>query len=205
MEKFIMDTIDPIIVSFYTDDWEYPLHAERMTKDCNALGLSHHIVKKSSTKDYIQNTAIKPFFIKECLAEFKQPVLWVDVDGLLLKRPNLANINSDVALCNYFNKNVLDRDWSVSIMWFNYTQNTLDLIDRWCDCVPGKTDEAAFDIAWKELKPNLTVTVLPEQYHFVRWSFRLKIPSDTIFCNQLSQFDDKLRRKNKNGQVQEND
>lgn len=196
---------EPVIISFYTDDWEYPAHAERMAKDCDTLELKHHIVNKPSTRDYIQNTAIKPFFVKECLTEFKQPVLWVDVDGLLLKRPDLAGTTSDIAVCKYFNKEFLDRDWAVSIMWFNYTEPSLRLVDCWCANSPGKTDEAAFDIAWKQLKDQLTVEVLPEKYHFVKWRTHLQIPEDTVFCNQLSQFEDKLRRKNKNGQVQEND
>jgi hypothetical protein len=195
---------DPVIVSFYTDDWMYPDHAKRMTKDCDDLGLQCHIVEKESTRDYIKNTAIKPFFIKECLDRFKQPVLWVDVDGLLLKRPELSDLTSDFAACDYFNKSNINRDWAVSILWFNYTPGATQLVDLWCSQSHGKTDEAGFDLAWKQLKDQITVEKLPEKYHFVKWRVSLEIPEDTVFCNQLSQFDDKIRRKDKNGQVKEN-
>jgi len=196
---------NPLIISFYTNDWEYPAHAKRQAADCTKLGLEHCIREKESTKDYIQNTAIKPIFIKECLEEFKRPVLWIDVDGLLLKKPELTDIATTFAACEYANKEFLDRDWAVSIMWFNYNPIALQLVDRWCELSRDKTDEAGFDLAWKELSDEVTVTKLPAKYHFVKWRHSLTIPDDTIFCNQLSQFEDKMRRKNKNnGQVEEN-
>jgi hypothetical protein len=192
----------PLIISFYTNDWEYPDHAARMADDCKNLGLDYHIEEKESTKDYIKNTAIKPFFVKECLETFKRPVLWVDVDGLLLQDPGLTNMSSDFAAPEYFNKQQIDRDWAVSILWFNYTTGSIKLIDDWCKCSENRTDEAGFDLAWKNLKTEITPYQLPQQYHFVKWRHSLEIPEDTIFCNRLSTFEDKMRRK-VNGQVKE--
>jgi hypothetical protein len=49
-----------LIVSFYTNDWEYPAHAERLRKECDALKLEHHIKEMPSAGGYLQNTCIKP-------------------------------------------------------------------------------------------------------------------------------------------------
>jgi hypothetical protein len=194
---------EPLIISFYTNDWKYPDHATRMAEDCKRLGLDHHIKEKPSTKDYIQNTAIKPFFVKECLETFKRPVLWIDVDGLLLQKPNLTNLSTDFAAPEYFNKKELDRDWAVSILWFNFTAGSIKLVNSWCEHSKNKTDEAGFDLAWKSLKNEITSYQLPQKYHYVKWRSSLEIPKDTIFCNRLSTFEDKMRRKNKNDQVKE--
>lgn len=193
--------MNPLIISFYTNDWRYPDHAKRMQEDCERLGLEHYIKEKESTKDYIKNTAIKPFFIKECLEIHRRSVLWVDVDGILLKDPMLENLNTDFAATEYQNAE-LDRDWAVSILWFNYTPGCLALVEEWCNNSIGKTDEAAFDIAWKKLKDSVTVTKLPIEYCFNKWRNTLTVPRDTVFCNQLSKFEDKMRRK-KNGRVDE--
>lgn len=187
---------EPLVISFFTDDWEYPQHARRMRRDCESLKLEHHIERRDSTHNYIKNTTIKPFFIRDCLNKFQRPVLWVDVDGVLLKQPGLKNIDADFAACEYFNKQNLDRDWAVGILWFNYTPEAIALLDKWCSQATDKTDEAAFDIAWKKLKDILKVYTLPPKYHFIKWRVSLEIPEDTIFYNQLSKFEDKLKRKN---------
>lgn len=33
----------PVIVSFYTDDWKYPAYAALLKRQCDDLGLEHHI------------------------------------------------------------------------------------------------------------------------------------------------------------------
>ena len=195
----------PLVISFYTNDWEYPAHANRMAKDCVKLGVDYYIQEKKSTTDYILNTAIKPFFILECFKEFKRPLLWVDVDGILLKKPHI-NCDADFAATEYQNLE-LNRDWAVSILWFNYTTNARIFLEKWCEQAADetatcRTDEAAFDIVWKKFKNNVIPFALPNQFCFNKWSNRLDIPDDTIFCNQLSQFEDKIRRKT-NGQVDE--
>jgi hypothetical protein len=193
----------PLIISFYTNDWEYPTHAERLREECRRLGLDHHIEEQPSTKDYISNTAIKPFFIRNCLVKFDRPILWLDVDGSILRNPGMASMVSDFAACKYQNR-ALDRDWAVGILWFNNTVNAKLLLDTWCNNTTGKTDEAAFDLAWKSLRGTVISQTLPDRYHFVQWRVTLPMPADTIFCNRLSTFDDKMRRKNKQtGQIEQ--
>jgi len=193
------------IISFYTDDWEYPQHAKRMRADCSKLGLDVYVAEQESRQDYIRNTAIKPFFIKDCLEKFKIPVLWVDVDGLLLKRPErlLPWPKVDFAAVKHFTA-YQGREWAVGLMWFNYTPQALALVDAWCAAAVTGTDEAAFDIAWKSMRQSVTALELPAEYHYVRWRTTVPIPTNTVFCNQLSKSPDKMRRKF-NGQVIEND
>lgn len=184
----------PLIISFYTNDWEYPQHADRLRKECETLGVEHLIIEKPSTTDYIKNTAIKPFFILETLNDVKRPVFWVDVDALLLQKLVEPTEQCDIAACRYFNKNV-NRDWAVATLWFNYTPAAIEFLTKWCALTANGTDEAAFDAAWKQNQSTVVICELPETYHFVKWSHRLEVPEDTVVCHQLSKFEDKMRRK----------
>lgn len=193
---------NPLIISFYTDDWIYPEHAKNLINNCENLGYEHFISHRHSTKNYLKNTAIKPFFIKECLLRFRRPLIWIDVDAIILKEFSL-NVSkfTDIGACKYTNSN-LNRDWAVAFLYLNYTSNTLDFITRWCEYSTRGSDEYAFDLAWKSSKGNVAFETLPEQYHFVKWKVNMEIPDDTIICHQLSQFEDKLKRKH-NGQVKD--
>lgn len=181
------------IISFYTNDWEYPAHANRLKEECELLGLDYCIEERPSTTDYIKNTAIKPFFIRDCIEKFKQPVIWIDVDALILKPINFV-IDADIHACKHKNSHV-SREWAVAFLAFNYTTNSLNFINAWCNHSNKGTDENAFELAWQELKDCVEFKTLPSVYHFVKWSNSLEIPEDTIICHQLSKFEDKLRRK----------
>lgn len=184
------------VISFYTPDWEYPSHADRLRQECQQLNLPYLIEERPSTGDYISNTAIKPHYIKYCLEKLKGPVLWVDVDGSFTKFPEMIDrLTGDFAACEYFNKEKLDRDWAVGILWFNYTDASRKLLQDWCDFAIKGTDEAAFDQAWKSRKQEIVMTVLPKNYHFVKWSWKQEIPEDTVFFVRISASPDKLRRK----------
>lgn len=186
----------PLIISYYTNDWVYPEHADRFIKECQQFGLDHHVVKKPTTNNYIRNTAIKPFFIRECLINFKRPVFWVDVDAIILQPVIEPPDVFDIAACKYLNSN-LNRTWAVASLWFNYTPAALAFLDEWCNRAELGTDEAAFDSAWQAIGSQVKIGVLPETYHFVKWSHRLEIPDNTVICHQLSKSEDKMRRKEK--------
>lgn len=184
----------PLIISFYTNDWEYPQHAVRLRAECEALGITNFIAERASTADYIKNTAIKPFFILEMLNKFKRPLFWVDVDAMLLQPLTTPTEECDIAACRYANENI-NRQWAVATLWFNYTPAALEFLAEWCAQAQNGTDEAAFDAAWRAKQSSVVVSALPNTYHFVKWSHRLEIPADTVVCHQLSKFEDKMRRK----------
>lgn len=191
----------PIIVSFFTNDWEYPNHAERLKKECNYFNLDFYIDERPSTSDYIRNTAIKPFFIKECLDKFQRPIVWIDVDALILKSFELDFSNADILACKHMNSHI-KREWAVAFLGFNYTKNTLDFVNEWCNQTDRKTDEAAFEDTWQKIGKEIRFKTLPTSFHFVKWSDRINPSDNVIICHQLSKFEDKLRRK-KNGALDE--
>ena len=158
----------PTIISFYTTDWEYPQHAERLKRECDHLGLSH-IIREYPSSGYLQNCQKKPYFIREVINEIKSPVLWIDVDASIYKLPDhFVNLDADVSLKSMILPR--DRSWHVGTMWFNYTQNTLDLLDLWCNKVTSynshikltgdHSDESALNELYKENKIKANIVAV---------------------------------------------
>lgn len=167
---------EPIVISFYTDDRDE--YADRMVDSCRRLGLNYHIAKK-------ENTITKPLFIRDRLQQFQKPVIWFDIDGELLRSPNLAGLETDFAACRNTNKEVTDRDWALSVLWFNYTLPAIDFLDQWCVNSESDTEEASFDATWKSLRGTLMPCILPVEYHVVTSAGGLGVPENTIFSKML--------------------
>lgn len=152
----------PLIVSFYTNDWEYPEHAKRLKKECEALGLEYRIEERPSAGGYLQNTCLKPFFIRDMLEQERRPVLWIDVDGSICAVPKFfRNLAVDFAAKRMSAQR--KRTWHVGTMYFNYTPATLSFVNRWCELSGPMSDESALESLWRET-PNITTSDIPPEY-----------------------------------------
>lgn len=187
----------PTIVSFYTNDWEYPEYAERLKDNCKDLGLTCYIQERPSTGDYIQNTSIKPYFIQDALERYKGPILWIDCDGTLLKPPTALEHKSvsqfDFAAKQY--KGPVSRSWHVGTLWFNYTEASIKFIKDWCAYSSIGTDENSFEMAWQDNRHLLNVYPLPPEYFIILTKYNCVPPDDAVIVHRLSTSPDKMKRK----------
>lgn len=190
--------VAPLIVSFYTNDWIYPEHASRLRIECDQYNLQSYIVELPTTGDYKANTRMKPKFIRDCLIEFKQPVMWIDVDGYILKHIDINLSGFDMAACKM--PPGTERTYRVGTLVFNYTEPALHLLELWVNSATHSTDEAAFETACQKFHGELKVHELsPSIYHLVK-SKKVPfsdLPSSTIICHTLSESESKLREKYK--------
>lgn len=187
----------PIVISFFTAEWEYPEHARRLQTECDALGLKHAIEERPSTNDYKKNTRIKPFFIREQIKRLKKPVLWLDVDSSLLGTPDeLVKIKSyDMAAVRMREDNKLKRLWQVGVLFFNYTPATIEFLDRWCDAATSGTDEGAFEHAYKNLLEPLRVLELDRTRWYQVLRTEGQYPSGAICVMRIAKSDLKYETK----------
>jgi hypothetical protein len=155
----------PTIISFFTQDWEYPNHAKRLIKECKMLNLDFLIKERESAGGYLQNTCMKPFFILECLKELKRPVLWVDIDASIYHRPIIfENLSKDMAARPKAPQ--IARKWHVGTLWFNYTPKAINFLEKWCQLSNELSDEYALQKLW-ETNPDIDYLELPSEYHFI--------------------------------------
>ncbi len=89
------------VISFYTKNTIYEKEVEDLATSCQALQIDHYIEAREDLGCWEKNCSQKPLFILECLERFRQPLLWVDADGILLQKPNLQLREFDLGL--YFN------------------------------------------------------------------------------------------------------
>jgi hypothetical protein len=186
------------VISFYTPDWKYPEYAKLLQEDCNRLGLKCLIDQQPSRGEYVKNCNIKPKFIRDKIHQLKSPVLWIDVDGSLLKTPELLWShqidNYDIAACHPANS---AERIHVGSIWFNYTDATLDFLDAWADSVDRSIDDAAFNGVWQRFKDRLQLFLLPPEYFFIHKRVSDNVPEDTVILHRLSSSDLKMQYKNK--------
>lgn len=135
--------MDYKLISFYADiDGSnfYSSSGKRMIHRCKRLGIDHHIVELKSQRNYFKNTLMKPQFILDCLKKFNQPVLWVDVDSIIHRKPVLddALLSHDISGVDRgtsSDNKIFEHDIFVSPLYFNTTQKSFDFLNKWIeDC-----------------------------------------------------------------------
>ena len=123
----------PLIISYYTKGTLYEKEAECLKESCEKLGLEYEISEVPNFGSWEKNCCHKAEFILKKLAEHKRPVIWTDVDSVILKTPELMlNCQADCAL--RVNDHVAPTDPSKILsgtMFFNNTASTKKLLTLW--------------------------------------------------------------------------
>ena len=178
----------PKIISFYTQDWEYPKHAQRLAAECDALGLEHRIECLPSTGSYLGNTCMKSDYVLRCLeSEPGRPLLWIDVDGSILAYPRVLTDlqGADIAARRRRVVNEYGYTWHVGTLWFSGNQASRDFARAWSQHPTG-TDEHKFQ-AWRGCENTLKVWQLPPEYFVILTQVnRHAIPTDTVIAHRIS-------------------
>jgi hypothetical protein len=184
----------PVVISFYTNNWEYPKFAKNLQNDCEQLNLECYIQEKPNLNSYVDNCNIKPKFILECLLKFKRSVLWVDVDNSIVKVPNEM-----VSASGYDIIGVAKKDSElvyVNCLCFNYTDQSVAFLEKWKDAAEKFIDDGAFQQVNKQM-PDVKILKLPTIYNQTITGLGQDIPPDAYFINRLSGSDLKWQYKNK--------
>jgi len=165
------------IISYYTKDTPYDEVAhDYIIPSCKKFNLDCDIVGVDDLGNWQLNTGFKAKFVKEMLLKHKEPVVFIDADGEVVKHPELLlNIpeHIDIAYHNFDwflhwrNKPDQDNFHLLSgTMYFAYNEKVLALIDEWIT----KVDENIHVWEQKVLeeiinsKTNLHIYKLPAEY-----------------------------------------
>jgi hypothetical protein len=192
------------VISFFTQDWEYPQYAQRLTEDCSRLDLDHSIEELASDADYLKNCNKKPRFIQDKLLLLKRPVLWMDADGSIVKYPVLLDEDNILDYDIAGNRAEWDADKiHVGSIWFNYTPRTLSLIDEWQTKSANAThdDDVSFNQILKNHRTNLKILLLPQEYFVILKSTQAPVPQGARIVHRLSTGASKEQYKNQLAKV----
>lgn len=127
-----------LIVSFYTKNTIYEKEIEDLITSCKSIGIDYHIEGRNDLGSWEKNCCQKPLFILECLKRFQTPLLWVDADAILLKKPALAFEAIDLAL--FFEKTVSlgIKQVRAGTIYVAPTTASLDFVSLWHETCQAK-------------------------------------------------------------------
>ena len=172
-----------LLASFYTPTWEYPANARRLAGECGALGIDYHIEERPDQGAYFANCRQKPVYLLELMRKYNRPLLWMDVDGSVYRKPVMP-MEVDFAarpMAKY-----RKRQWHVGTLFFNATPGALALLERWVEYLdPTSSDEEALDRLWRSRQWPATFAELSAPYFQVQ--NRTACPrGSTIIMHRLS-------------------
>lgn len=178
--------------------WEYPEHAMRLRRECEALGLQHYIHECKATGSWLGNTRLKAAYIYNTLKELKRPVLWIDVDGSIYRKPDELKLPVDTDFMGRHQRTGPRRTWHVGTLFFNYNEKVLDFLKAWKDMTEANTgtDEASFEEMWLKygVDMGLTTDELPPEYFGIHGLEYNKTQSP-IIVHRLSKCHSKMSNK----------
>lgn len=121
---------------------------EQLRSDVESKGLVFY-AKRKRFGDYQSNINYKPRFIKECLRKFKQPVVYLDSDLRVYKRPELflspsSTRNVDFMALNWNGKR-LPFETAGPVFYFGNTPNATKLLDAWIRLTDMETHRGKAD------------------------------------------------------------
>lgn len=153
----------PIIVSAYTPNTPYEEMAGRLRASCNALELAHDIVTIPPGASWEATTCAKASVCRDAWRRLERPILWVDADAVIHRRPNLLlGSSADFAVHRWKHKLHI----ITATVFFNQTRAAGDLLDAWvarCAADHTVSDQEHLDRLWKTM-PDLLIQWLPRSY-----------------------------------------
>jgi len=164
----------PIIISYYTKNTGYEDYAKTLIASCERWNLCHSITGIANLGSWERNCCYKPKYIMQKLFKLKSPLLWVDADAEIIKKPMLfQDFSPDIALCII--ENVPDDHPSKMIsgtIYFNYTPIAFNILEAWdheCERLLKKHSDVWDQVALRNVllqhKDKATIYPLPLDYY----------------------------------------
>ena len=74
-----------IVVSYYTDNSDYPKFAKNLKNNLENLNIKYHIPLLKNHFNRNKNMSLRWNLLNDCMKKFDEPLVWIDVDSEVLK------------------------------------------------------------------------------------------------------------------------
>ncbi len=164
-----------LVVAYYTPNTNYQTLSENLRQSLERFSLPYHLESVPDLGSWEKNTHYKAIFLRKCLSEKTQNLLYVDVDAVFKLYPTLIpNLECDIA---YRTENFRWRsDEALSgTIFLRNNQRVKDFVDRWIQLneqtpaqrhLPETWEQKNMQRAQREFK-NLSYFNFPPEYTFV--------------------------------------
>ena len=173
---------EPVVLSYYTAGTYYEKDAAKLKASCEEFGLEYRIEPIEPFGKWFEHACFKPQYILKHFLTLQRPVLWIDADAEVVKKPKIFGaINTDLAIRIYdeFPPNHPSY-FSGGTIYFDYNVRTAELLQVWkkaCDEAVGKCPPGSE--VWDQMvlkavvDPTISITPLPRGYAAI-----FDVPSD---------------------------
>lgn len=148
------------LISFYTTGGYYEERADELRAQCERLGLACDIqpISLQEGEDWVSICRRKVSFWRDMLHKHRAPVMWVDVDAVLMQNlKNLEGGDFDIALFprNFkympqFNLSTLARTFHPGYILFRYTPTTIKFLDDAVEVEKSESGEFTDDFVLEQ-------------------------------------------------------
>lgn len=161
-----------IIVGFYTVNTPYQGESEVLKLSLKSLGYSYCLCGVKNLGSWQKNTQFKAEFIKFILEKLKCPILYLDVDSIVIKKLDVIDkLKCDIAAVHFHTSTEL----LSGTVYFGATAKCFETVEKWISLnkkYPEKLpdgrdawDQRTLEIAIKETKCNFVE--LPQEYTWI--------------------------------------
>lgn len=164
-----------LIIGYYTRNTSYQDLSQSLAKSLEDLSLRYYLKPIEDLGSWEKNTHYKAHFILECLGQFKENLVYVDVDAVFRSYPNLfETLDCDIA---YRTENFRWRkDEALSGTIFLKNNEVIkNLVRRWIEInssipaertKPETWEQKHMQTATREI-PGVSYFNLPPEYTFI--------------------------------------
>ena len=162
------------IISFYADltrSTYYSDSAKKLKETCINLNIDNDIIMLESRGSYMLNCLAKPKFIKDMMAKYNCPLIWMDCDTIL-KEPFTIfdDIIEDIGFATHTG---CISGIKASPIFFNNTSNFTLIIDEWifaCEeglrCNQIELDHDAIKhVVLPKIHKDISIFLIKENYN----------------------------------------
>jgi hypothetical protein len=183
---------NPIFISFYTLQGNYPKLAKKLISSLDKFDLEHEIVKVKSFSSWGDGVAFKPRFMLEKLLSHRRSIVWLDIDTEVW-RFAIYNWQADNNhhLDNKINYDPNTKTATISggVQKYGYTAPAIEVLIRWISTLDAvdhsKGGDPWLDSVLNTSRPPVNALWLPKEYNRMdklsrHWA---EIPAEKVVIN----------------------
>jgi hypothetical protein len=148
-----------IYFAYYTQHTLYESLAKCLEKDFNRFNLSY-CLQREPHQTRFKNLLLRPLLIAQTLEEYNQPIVSLDVDCRILRKPTIFDTLSCDIACRLYN----EKTPILGTIYLEPTHNTFNFLKQWYVLMKesGNNQQTPFRKLWRSLPLNKGI--LPDEY-----------------------------------------
>ncbi len=147
----------PTVVSYYTKGTGYEEEVKNLIESCERFSMPYEIDAIDSLGSWEKNCCFKPQFLLEKLKKLQSPILWLDADSVVNKKPILfEGIDCDIAV-RIFDELPSDHPSKVisGTVFVNASEKAATLLEDWAKECKAMLQSGAEEVWDQEAMRNV--------------------------------------------------